>query len=61
IKSHGSADTYAFEWALQDACDAVASGLLARTAQTIAQITSVPAGGAEHGVGLEPSPHGDIA
>ncbi|GAA0524076.1 phosphate acyltransferase PlsX [Pigmentiphaga daeguensis] len=61
IKSHGSADTYAFEWALQDAYDAVESGLLGRTAQTIAQITSVPAGGAEHEAGLEPSSHGDIA
>lgn len=39
IKSHGSADVYAFGCALQRARDAVASGLLDRTAQSIAQLT----------------------
>ena len=39
IKSHGSADAYAFGCALQRARDAVASGLLDRTAQSIAQLT----------------------
>lgn len=38
IKSHGSADAYAFGFALQRARDAVLSKLLERTAQTIAQI-----------------------
>ncbi|WP_124081777.1 phosphate acyltransferase PlsX [Pigmentiphaga humi] len=61
IKSHGSADAYAFEWALQDACDAVTSGLLARTAQTIAQMTGAPAGGAGQADGREPVPHGENA
>lgn len=39
IKSHGSADAYSFEWALQDAYDAVATGLLERTTQTVAEFT----------------------
>ncbi len=39
IKSHGSADVYAFACALQRARDAVASGLLERTAQAISQLT----------------------
>ena len=39
IKSHGSADVYAFACALQRARDAVASGLLERTAMAIAQLT----------------------
>ena len=39
IKSHGSADAYAFGFALQRARDAVLSKLLERTAQTVAQIT----------------------
>lgn len=39
IKSHGSADAYAFGCALLRARDAVASGLLDRTAQSIAQLT----------------------
>jgi glycerol-3-phosphate acyltransferase PlsX len=39
IKSHGSADAYAFGFALQRAREAVVSRLLARTAQTLTQIT----------------------
>jgi len=39
IKSHGSADVYAFGFALQRAREAVVSKLLERTAQTVAQIT----------------------
>ena len=39
IKSHGSADAYAFGFALQRARDAVQSGLLARTTQAIADMT----------------------
>ncbi|AZY48614.1 phosphate acyltransferase PlsX [Bordetella avium] len=38
IKSHGSADAYAYGFALQRARGAVASKLLERTAQTVAQI-----------------------
>lgn len=38
IKSHGSADAYAFGFALQRARDAVASKLLERMAQTVARI-----------------------
>jgi len=41
IKSHGSADAYAFACALQRARDAVASGLLERTALAISQLTRV--------------------
>jgi glycerol-3-phosphate acyltransferase PlsX len=41
IKSHGSADVYAFEWALQDAYDSVKSGLLARTTQAVQQLTGL--------------------
>ncbi len=61
IKSHGSADSYAFEWALQDAYDAVASGLLTRTAQTIAQITSVQAVEVGSEADAQSFSHGDIA
>jgi len=43
IKSHGSADAYAFACALQRARDAVASGLLQRTAQAISQLTRADA------------------
>jgi glycerol-3-phosphate acyltransferase PlsX len=43
IKSHGSADAYAFGFALQRARDAVKSGLLARTAATIAQMNELRA------------------
>ena len=39
IKSHGSADAYAFGHALARAREAVASGLLARTAAGVAQMT----------------------
>lgn len=39
IKSHGSADAYAFSFALQRARDAVVSGLLERTTHAIAQLT----------------------
>ncbi|VDH07845.1 Phosphate acyltransferase [Bordetella trematum] len=39
IKSHGSADSYAYGFALQRAREAVLSKLLDRTAQTMAQIT----------------------
>lgn len=38
IKSHGSADVYAFGFALQRAREAVVSKLLERTAQTVAQL-----------------------
>lgn len=38
IKSHGSADSYAYGFALQRAREAVAGGLLARTSQTVDQI-----------------------
>ncbi len=41
IKSHGSADVYAFACALQRARDAVASGLLERTTLAISQLTRV--------------------
>ena len=73
IKSHGSADAYSFGWALQDAYDAVASGLLARTTQAVAELTRVqqsarPGEVAAEGVevpvvaplvSLQPSTHGD--
>ena len=39
IKSHGSADVYAYGFALQRAREAVVSKLLERTAETVAQIT----------------------
>lgn len=39
IKSHGSADVYAYGFALQRAREAVASKLLERTAHAVAQIT----------------------
>jgi glycerol-3-phosphate acyltransferase PlsX len=39
IKSHGSADAYAFGFALQHAREAVVNKLLQRTAHTVAQIT----------------------
>lgn len=41
IKSHGSADAYAFGFALQRAYDAVQSGLLARTTDAIADMTHI--------------------
>jgi glycerol-3-phosphate acyltransferase PlsX len=75
IKSHGSADAYSFGWALQDAYDAVASGLLARTTQAVAELTRVqqvarPGEAAAEAVevpvvaplvSLQPSTHGDTA
>ena len=39
IKSHGSADAYAYGFALQRAREAVVSKLLERTAQTVVLIT----------------------
>lgn len=39
FKSHGSADVFAFGWALQRACDAVSGGLQARTQHAMAQFT----------------------
>jgi glycerol-3-phosphate acyltransferase PlsX len=41
IKSHGSADAFAFGFALQRARDAVRHGLLERTTTAIAQLTQV--------------------
>ncbi len=38
FKSHGSADVYAFGWAIQRAYDAVAGGLQQRTADTLRQL-----------------------
>ncbi|MFZ9679517.1 MAG: phosphate acyltransferase, partial [Quisquiliibacterium sp.] len=38
IKSHGSADTFAFEFALRRAYDAAHNGLIARITQTLPQI-----------------------
>lgn len=38
FKSHGSADAYAFGWALQRAADAVAGGLQERTHKAMAQL-----------------------
>jgi glycerol-3-phosphate acyltransferase PlsX len=75
IKSHGSADAYSFEWALQDAYDAVASGLLARTTLAVAELTRVQPAAvtgevaaqetempvAAPLVSLQPSTHGDNA
>ncbi len=43
IKSHGSADAYAFGFALQRARDAVLNGLLERTTIAIAQLTQTAA------------------
>ncbi len=43
IKSHGSADAYAFGFALERARDAVVNGLLERTTQAIAQLTQFAA------------------
>jgi glycerol-3-phosphate acyltransferase PlsX len=40
IKSHGSADAFAFEFALRRAYDAVNNGLLERIAQTLPQVTA---------------------
>jgi glycerol-3-phosphate acyltransferase PlsX len=48
IKSHGSADSYAFGFALQRARDAVTSGLLDRTVAAIAQMNQLRAVHAAH-------------
>ncbi|WOB75361.1 phosphate acyltransferase PlsX [Achromobacter xylosoxidans] len=60
IKSHGSADAYAFGFALQRAREAVVSKLLERTAQTVAQINQrvQSASGVS---ALEPGAAGDTA
>jgi len=39
VKSHGSADAYAFEWAIKDAYDSAVSGLLQRTSEIVATMT----------------------
>ncbi|KCV28111.1 fatty acid/phospholipid synthesis protein PlsX, partial [Bordetella pertussis H934] len=57
IKSHGSADAYAFGFALQRAREAVASKLLERTAQTVAQITKR----VQSGEAVAPGAAGDTA
>ncbi|GAA4344133.1 phosphate acyltransferase PlsX [Pigmentiphaga soli] len=64
IKSHGAADAYAFGWALQDAYDAVASGLLARTTQAVAQLTAGRPAAPSSETDPAPRPaaaHGDFA
>jgi glycerol-3-phosphate acyltransferase PlsX len=43
IKSHGSADAYAFEVALQRARDAAGNGLLERIEQTLSRLRAAPA------------------
>ncbi|MEK9776382.1 MAG: phosphate acyltransferase PlsX [Quisquiliibacterium sp.] len=44
IKSHGSADAYAFEFALRRAYDAAHNGLIERITQTLPQITAIAHG-----------------
>jgi glycerol-3-phosphate acyltransferase PlsX len=44
IKSHGSADAFAFEFALRRAYDAAQNGLIARITQTLPQITATAHG-----------------
>lgn len=39
VKSHGSADAYAFEWAINRACEEVRSGVMERTQRAIASMT----------------------
>ena len=48
IKSHGSADAYAFEFALRRAYDAVRNGLVQRIEQALSRIQSPESGVAEH-------------
>ena len=60
IKSHGSADAYAFGFALQRAREAVVSKLLERTAQTVAQINQRVQSGSSASA-LEPGVAGDTA
>ncbi len=57
IKSHGSADAYAFEFALSRACDAVRNGLLQGISQRLPTVT--PAGTSAAGAGALPSFAGD--
>ena len=47
IKSHGSADAYAFEFALRRAYDAVRNGLVQRIEQALPRIQGPEAGVAE--------------
>ena len=60
IKSHGSADVYAFGFALQRAREAVVSKLLERTAQTVAQLNQ-RVQSASSAPALEPGAAGDTA
>ncbi|MBB5270285.1 phosphate acyltransferase PlsX [Quisquiliibacterium transsilvanicum] len=53
IKSHGSADAFAFEFALRRAYDAARNGLLERIAQTLPQLTAEAHAGA---TGMPPQP-----
>src|SRR5690606_17395442 len=48
IKSHGSADAYAFEFALRRAYDAVRNGLVQRIEQALSRIQSPESGAAGH-------------
>lgn len=50
IKSHGSADAYAFEWAIKRGYDAVKNGVLERLARAMAD-NSVSLGDGEHDAG----------
>jgi phosphate acyltransferase len=50
IKSHGSADAYAFEWAIKRGYDAVKNGVLERLARAMAD-NSVSLGEGEHDAG----------
>ncbi|KDB08432.1 Phosphate acyltransferase [Burkholderia sp. lig30] len=47
IKSHGSADAYAFEWAIKRGYDAVKNGVLERLARAMAD-NAVPLGAGDH-------------
>jgi len=61
IKSHGSADAYAYGFALQRAREAVVSGLLDRTASTVAQITKqAQSGAAAQPVAFSPEAGGEV-
>jgi glycerol-3-phosphate acyltransferase PlsX len=42
IKSHGSADKYSYEWAIQRAFDAVKNDVLARITNSLAELMPVP-------------------
>ena len=50
IKSHGSADAYAFEWAIKRGYDAVKNGVLERLARAMAD-NSASLGDGEHDAG----------